>query len=116
MIYGHRKCITPPCIEGERYRCRMIPKDPKAEFTVRASALSGEGIPDFLKAVETVLGEGKVLFEIELPFSRAGEIQAIRKYGQLIREEYTENGIFIRAKAPARVRDRLISLEAESDQ
>ena len=95
---------------------RMIPKDPKAEFTVRASALTGEGIPEFLKAVETVLGEGKVLFEIELPFSRAGEIQAIRKYGQLIREEYTENGIFIRAKAPARVRDRLISLEAESDQ
>ena len=94
--------------DGGARELRMIPKDPKAEFTVRVSALTGEGVEDFLKAVETVLGESKVLLEIELPFSRAGEIQAIRKYGQLIQEEYTENGIFVRAKVPARLRDRLI--------
>ena len=56
-----------------------------------------------------MLGENKVLFELVLPFSRAGEIQTIRKYGQLIQEEYTEEGIFVRAKVPSRLRDRLIA-------
>ena len=95
--------------EAEGREVRMLPKDPKAEMTVRASALTGEGIDAFLKAVEDVLGENKVLFELVLPFSRAGEIQTIRKYGQLIQEEYTEEGIFVRAKVPSRLRDRLIA-------
>lgn len=96
-------------LRREGQEVRLIPKDPKAEITVKTSALTGEGLEDFLKAVEDVLGEGKVLMEATVPFQEAGTLQEIRRYGQVLSEEYTEDGIRIRAKVPSAVRERFFA-------
>lgn len=75
-------------------------KDFKADYTVKISAKSGEGIENLLSLVEKILNERKVLIERVFPYQEAGKIQAIRKHGQLITEEYRQDGIFIKAYVP----------------
>ena len=50
--------------------------------------------------MEEQLKGNKVYIECLYAFNEAGKIQPIRKYGQLVSEEYTENGIFIKAWVP----------------
>ena len=64
------------------------------------SARTGEGIPDLLEAVEEILRGNKIRVEKTFPYDRAGDIQVIRRYGQLLREEYRPDGIFIEAYVP----------------
>lgn len=75
-------------------------RDPMAEKTLKISARTGEGLDEFLAAVEEQLKGNKVYIERLYAFNEAGKIQPIRKYGQLVSEEYTENGIFIKAWVP----------------
>lgn len=75
-------------------------RDPMAEKTLKISARTGEGLEEFLAAVEEQLKGNKVYIERLYAFNEAGKIQPIRKYGQLVSEEYTENGIFIKAWVP----------------
>lgn len=80
----------------------LRPVDPKAEKTIRVSALTGDGLSDFTDAIETILRESKVYIERVFPYSAAGTVQTIRKYGQLIAEDYTEEGISVKAWIPKR--------------
>ena len=41
-----------------------------------------------------------MLIERVFEYSRAGDIAVIRKYGQLLEEEYRAEGIFVRAYVP----------------
>lgn len=75
-------------------------RDFKADYTVKISAKTGAGIDSLLELVEKVLNERKILVEREFPYQDAGKIQTIRKYGQLLEEEYRQDGIFIRAYVP----------------
>ena len=74
-----------------------VPRDLHADYYVKISARTGEGITEFLQAVEAVLREQKVEIEALYPYKEAGKIQLIRKYGELQEEEYREDGIFVRA-------------------
>ena len=78
-----------------------VPRDLHADYYVKISARTGEGITEFLQAVEAVLREQKVEIEALYPYKEAGKIQLIRKYGELQEEEYREDGIFVRAFVPA---------------
>lgn len=75
-------------------------KDFKADEVVRISAKTGEGIPELLEVLERVLRERKVLVEYVFPYSETGKIQQIRKYGQLLSEEYREDGTYVKAYLP----------------
>ena len=44
--------------------------------------------------------EDKKLFERLIPYEKAAGIAAIRKYGEMLEEEYREEGIYIRAFVP----------------
>ena len=44
--------------------------------------------------------DSRVLLEHLYDFKDAGQVQIIRKYGHLLSEEYTEDGIQIRALVP----------------
>jgi GTP-binding protein HflX len=74
-----------------------ILKDFKADYTIRLSARTGEGVDNMLHMIEKILNERKVLFERIFPYEEAGKIQIIRKYGQLMEEEYQQDGIFVKA-------------------
>ena len=75
-------------------------KDTLADYTVKISAKQGDGLADLLEIIEKILKESKVYIEKVFSYNDAGEIQRIRKYGQLIEEKYLENGIFVRAYVP----------------
>ena len=47
-----------------------------------------------------MLLEQKLLFEETIPYPQAGLVQQIRKCGQLMEEEYTGEGIRVKAYLP----------------
>ena len=76
-------------------------KDLSADHQVKLSAKTGQGVDQLLRVLETVLRERQICLERLYPYSQAGKIQSVRKYGVLLEEEYREDGIFIRAYVPA---------------
>ena len=67
---------------------------------MKISAKHGRGIEELLGIVEQILREQKKYVECVVPYAQAGVLQQIRKYGQLLSEEYTETGIAIQAYIP----------------
>ena len=78
-------------------------KDCKADVTVKISAKKQIGLDTLLEEIENILKEQKVYLERIFTYNEAGKIQAIRKYGQLLTEEYREDGIFVKAYLPKEV-------------
>lgn len=72
-------------------------KDFKADETYRISARTGEGLEDLLSGIGRMIRESRVYLEHLYPYQEAAKISLIRKNGQIIEEEYQEDGIFIRA-------------------
>ena len=75
-------------------------KDCKADVTVRISAKKKIGLEELVQQIEKILREQKIYVERVFSYNEAGKIQLIRKYGQLLEEEYKETGIFVRAYLP----------------
>lgn len=82
-------------------------KDLTADRTVRISARTGEGVDSLLTCIEDILREQKCFFSGTIGYTDAGIIQQIRKSGQLIKEEYREDGIFVEAYVTKDVFGRL---------
>lgn len=80
-----------------------ILKDFKADRTVQISAKTGKGLDELLDIIEEILKEHKILIEKVFPYSDAGKIQVIRKYGQLLQEEYQSEGIYVEAYVPKEI-------------
>ena len=80
-----------------------VPKDLKAEKTVRISAKWGEGLEEVKQILEEILNEKNVLIERFYDYKDAGLIQLIRKYGQLLEEEYRADGIYVKAYVPMEI-------------
>ena len=77
-----------------------IYKDPCSRRTVRISAKTGLGLSELLEGISAVLNEGFVRFERTFSYEEAGRLQQVRQYGQLQKEEYRENGIYVEAMLP----------------
>ena len=86
-------------VEEEGY----LPRDLKAEKTVRISAKWGEGLEEVKQILEELLNEKNVLIERFYDYKDAGVIQLIRKYGQLLEEEYRGDGIYVKAYVPMEI-------------
>ncbi len=85
-------------------------KDLRADATVFVSARTGTGIPHLLDAVEAKIAESQVYVEQVIPYKATGILADIRNYGQLLEEEYREDGIFIRANVRKQDEARLNAL------
>ncbi|WP_077610449.1 GTPase HflX [Clostridium sp. Marseille-P2415] len=79
----------------------VVLKDVSSDHQVRISAKTGEGLLELLNLLETILRNQKVYLEKVYPYKEAGKIQLIRKYGQLLKEEYQEDGILVNAYVPS---------------
>ena len=84
------------CLE----RADEVMKDFRAEKTLKISAKQEIGLDEVKGAIEDILRGSKILIERVFEYSRAGDIAVIRKYGQLLEEEYRADGIFVRAYVP----------------
>ena len=76
-------------------------KDFKADYTVAVSAKKGKGLEEIKEILEKILREQKILVERLFGYDEAGKIQWIRGQGELLSEEYREDGIFVKAYVPA---------------
>ncbi len=76
-------------------------RDPKADYRVKISAKTGEGVEELLETVEKILRGRRIYLEKVFSYAEAGKIQKIRSHGQLLSEEYTEEGIQVKAYVPA---------------
>ena len=81
----------------------VILRDFSSDFQVKISAKTGEGIPDLLETLEGILRSRRVYLNKVFSYGEAGKIQSIRKYGELLKEEYTEAGIQVEAYVPAEI-------------
>ena len=81
--------------------------DFKADYTLGISAKNGTGLEELKDLLCEILRENKVLVERVIPYANAGIIQQIRKSGELLEEEYQEDGIYVRAYVPMEVYGRL---------
>lgn len=78
-------------------------RDLRADYTLKISAKTGEGLDAFKDLLSRLLSEGQIYIERLFPYQEAGRIQLIREYGQLLSEEYTENGIAVKARVPMEI-------------
>ena len=76
-------------------------RDFDSDASVRISARTGEGIGDLCETVAKILRENRIFIDKIIPYSEAALVARIRTAGQLISEEYEENGIHVRAYVPA---------------
>ena len=84
--------------EGEE-----LPRDFHADKIIKMSAKTGEGIEDLKKTIENILQNQRVYLEHIFSYKDAGKIALIRKFGEIKCEEYTDDGILIKAYIPAEI-------------
>ncbi len=90
-------------LEGE-----VILKDLSADYQVKMSAKTGQGADELLETLENILRNDRIYLEKVYGYGDAGKIQSIRKYGELLAEEYQEDGIFVKAYVPAELYGQLV--------
>lgn len=82
-------------------------RDRRADYTLKISAKSGEGLDELKHTLEKILQERGILLERTFPYEKAGLIQVVRTQGQLLEEEYRAEGIYVKAFVPADIYSRV---------
>lgn len=75
-------------------------RDFKADYVLKISARTGQGLEELKQTLEEIILDNQVYIERLYPYDQAGRIAVIRQYGQVIKEEYTEQGISVSAYIP----------------
>lgn len=83
--------------------CDQMARDFRADYTVRISARTGEGIEELLQTIEAVLRQKKIYIENLYSYQEVSKLQLIRKFGELQSEEYREDGIYVQAYVPVEI-------------
>lgn len=84
-----------------------IIKDFHADKTLKISARTGKGLLEFKSVLEEFLREDKQLLQGMFPYDQGGQLPIIRKYGELLEEEYQGEGIYVRAFVPVELYQNL---------
>ena len=80
-----------------------ILRDFRADYVLKTAVKTGQGLEELKEVLEKVITEDQIYLERVLGYQEAGQIQIIRKYGQLLSEEYTPEGIEIKARVPRNI-------------
>lgn len=83
-------------------------KDLNARYTINISAKTGEGLEKLDEVLQEIIRESRIYIERCFEYNEAGKIQLIREHGQLMKEEYTQDGIEIQAYVPQSVYGKLV--------
>lgn len=83
-------------------------KDFNARYTINISAKTGEGLEKLDEVLQEIIRESRIYIERCFGYNEAGKIQLIREHGQLMKEEYTQDGIEIQAYVPQSVYGKLV--------
>ncbi|MFR8738099.1 MAG: GTPase HflX [Eubacterium sp.] len=86
---------------------KPVLRDFNADYTVSAAIKKNIGLNEINDAIEAALKFMRVMVEKVYDYSEAGKIGIIRKYGQVLSEEYKEDGIHLKAYVPSQIMDRI---------
>lgn len=86
-----------------------FPRDFHSNHTIKISAKTGEGIDKLKELFEKIIRNRKILLEKTFNYNEVGKIKIIRKFGELLEEEYTDEGVKIRAYVPVEEYSNLVS-------
>ena len=75
-------------------------RDFQAEYSIPASAKTGEGLAELKKALLEIVRREQIYVERLYDFSEASKIQLIRSRGQLLSEKYVPEGIEVKVYVP----------------
>ena len=82
-------------------------RDFRADHMLSISAAKGQGLDEVKELLCELLRENKILLERVIPYQNAGIIQQIRKQGELLKEEYQADGIYVQAYVPMELYGKL---------
>jgi len=93
--------------------CESVPivKDLKADACVQISARREEGFDRLLETIELKLRERLVYIEALIPYKQMSLVATVRNQGELLKEEYQEEGIVIQAHVPKQISHMLHSYQ-----
>ena len=74
-----------------------IIKDFKADKIIHIAAKKAIGFDDLSTSLEETINNFRNYIEKTIPYTDAGFLNKIRKYGTILEEDYREDGIFVRA-------------------
>lgn len=77
-----------------------ILRDFRADQTICISAKTGQGLEEVRKVLGRLLREDKILVEETFGYDRMQELSLIRNRGEILEEEYTPEGVFVKALVP----------------
>jgi len=83
----------------------QILREESSAFAI--SARTGFGMATLLKAIETSLPRPRVEIRITIPFSRGDLVSAIHTRGEILSENYSEDGTIIHAMVDSEIKKRL---------
>lgn len=70
-------------------------RDTVAFKNMQVSAKTGEGIAEFLAALETKLQEGQKHLKIVVPYAQGDVLQKLRSFGQIVTTSYVNDGTYV---------------------
>lgn len=82
-------------------------RDFQADYSIPVSAKTGQGLEELKKSLLEIIRRDQIYIERLFAFSEAGKIQMIRNKGQLLQEEFLQNGILVKAYIPADIYGKL---------
>lgn len=85
----------------------ILVRDFQADKIVQISAKTGENLETLFAAIEDKLREDKIHVERVFPYAESSKVQLIRKYGELLLEEFQEDGVHVEAYVPQEIYGRL---------
>ncbi|MBR4090248.1 MAG: GTPase HflX, partial [Mogibacterium sp.] len=71
-----------------------------ADASVKISAKTGAGLDEFYNELARMLRESRVYVDTVIPYKNTAVVAEVRKTGQLLSEEYEEDGVHIKAYVP----------------
>lgn len=79
-------------------------RDFSADASLKMSAKTGEGVDELYSEIAEVLRKSRVYIDEVIPYRDAARVAEIRRQGQLIAEEYEEDGVHVKAYVPRALR------------
>lgn len=75
-------------------------RDFGADASVKISAKTGAGLDEFYNELTRILRDSRVYIDTVIPYKNTAVVAEIRKTGQLLSEDYEDEGVHIKAYVP----------------
>ncbi|BCJ85720.1 GTPase HflX [Effusibacillus dendaii] len=73
----------------------FLPDDPKALYTVKMSALNGNGLPQLMQAIDSCINTKSQHMSVILPYDEGSLTSALHERCKVYQQRFLENGIYL---------------------